>query len=416
MNVSTSKEKHFTSLSECVCCGSSDLMEYLDLGKQPLANNYHDNSKPQKTYPLNILVCKSCFHNQLSIAINPEILYKNYIYVSGTSKTLNNYFQWFVEKVESEFPNNSSLSVLDIASNDGSLLKVFKDRGHNVLGIDPAENLKKESQKLGVETITEFWNEETSKKINQKFDVVIAMNVLGHVSNPFEFLKACKHVLNDEGRIYIQTSQSEIFKRFEFDTIYHEHISFFTAKSFKTLVQKTNLQITTSSKIPIHGTSYLWSLSINKNNHDFDKLDYEAIYKDEEESGYYNLDTYKRFEQLTSLKPKEIENQINNLKKSGYKIIGYGAAAKGNTVLNYCKLDLDYVIDDNPLKVGKYTPGRNIEIKNSSILYSEDCKLAIVVLAWNFYDEIKENISKIRRNKNDIYLKLLPELICESSN
>ena len=216
-------------LLNCLCCNSKNLSNTFDLGEVPLANSFTPEVNNKK-FELKLNLCLDCFHSQLDQSIDPNVLFDDYVYLSGTSEVLNNYFKSFVEVAESEF--NTNLEVLDIASNDGSLLKEFKDRGHNVLGIDPAKNLKEVSKNKGVDTICNYWPLPNNFKLDRTFDVVIAMNVFAHVNNPRSFLSEIENYIHQNSKIYIQTSQSEMFINNEFDTVYHEHISFFNVKSF----------------------------------------------------------------------------------------------------------------------------------------------------------------------------------------
>lgn len=184
----------------CLACGSNDLYPYIDLGYQALANDYVAEPQKQPSYPLAVNLCKKCYHSQLGVAVNPDLLYKNYLYVSGTSTTLQKYFEWFVSKVENG--DCRKLSVLDIASNDGSLLAEFRKRGHSVLGVDPATNLMPLAALKGVETINSYWTEDFARTLDKKFDVVVAMNVLAHNADPLDFVRGVAHVLNPNGRFF----------------------------------------------------------------------------------------------------------------------------------------------------------------------------------------------------------------------
>src|SRR5271165_5594033 len=166
----------YTPLRSCLACGGAALTPYLDLGAQPLANTYHDGKAPLDAYPLGVNVCGDCFHTQLTVAVNPDLMFRNYLYVSGTTTTLSRYFEDFVSRVERDFGDGRKLRVLDIASNDGSLLEKFKVKGHPVLGCDPAENLRPLSEAKGVPTLVSYWDEAALKQSGGAFDVIVAMN------------------------------------------------------------------------------------------------------------------------------------------------------------------------------------------------------------------------------------------------
>ena len=393
----------------CLACGSPRLERYIDFGLQPLANDYHDGSVELARFPLATNVCLDCYHSQLSHAVDPDLLYRNYLYVSGTTTTLMKSFEEFVDRVEDQFPDRS-LRVLDIASNDGSLLKVFRSRGHEVLGVDPAENLRELSAANKIHTIVAYWNEETAASLDREFDVIVAMNVLAHLPYPVQFLTACRQVLAPGGRIFIQTSQCEMVERREFDTIYHEHHSFFTANSFRHLVARAGLEFCYGAKLPIHGTSYLWCLGIDDA---FDDGSTQTIWDYEKKHGYYDHATYLKFGQAVHETLSFLSETVRLYASRGYGVIGYGAAAKGNTVLNAANLALDYVVDDNPLKVGLFLPGGHTEIVATERLAAAREPLCVVVLAWNFYDEIRQRVAERRQRVDDVFVRYFPDpIIC----
>jgi len=304
-------------------------------------------------------------------------------------------------------------SVLDIACNDGTQLDSFKEKGVETYGIDPAENLYELSSK-NHDVKCEYFD---SVFFGHLFDVIIAQNVFAHNSNPKKFLDDCCELMDDDSRLYIQTSQAHMVQNNQFDTVYHEHISFFNINSFNELVKRTNLNLIDVIKTPVHGVSYLFVLSKQdmitpyyiRNKHRIQNL-----IDVERETGLYSKKTYEDYK-------RNILNIVESFKKvvkhvqGEYPVIGYGAAAKGNTFLNFADIKLDYVIDDNELKQGLYTPGTNIEIKSVELLkeYGEDDRILFVPLAWNFYDEIRKRIKKVRDNKNDRFLKYFPNIEVE---
>jgi len=390
---------NYTKKTDCICCAKSNLSLVLDLNKQPLANSYHNEDEILEEYPLGLNLCDDCYHLQLTHIVDPDLLFKNYLYCSGTSQTLRDNFEWFSNFVLEDAPQCTS--VLDIACNDGTQLDCFKEKGVETYGIDPAENLYELSSK-NHDVKCEYFD---SVFFGFLFDVIIAQNVFAHNSNPKKFLDDCCELMDDDSRLYIQTSQAHMVQNNQFDTVYHEHISFFNINSFNELVKRTNLNLIDVIKTPVHGVSYLFVLSKKKMN----EHRIQNLIDVERETGLYFKKTYEDYKQ-------NILNIVESFKKvvehvqGEYPVIGYGAAAKGNTFLNFADVKLDYVIDDNELKQGLYTPGTNIEIKSVELLkeYSEDDRILFVPLAWNFYDEIRKRIKKVRDNKNDRFLKYFP--------
>jgi SAM-dependent methyltransferase len=399
----------YQPLSHCLACGGGRLEPYLDLGQQPLANSYHDDQTKLEAFPLGVGVCLDCWHTQLTVAVNPDLMFKNYLYVSGTTATLSRYFTDFVFRVEHDFPSARPLRVLDIASNDGSLLEQFKTRGHTVQGVDPAENLRPLSEAKGVPTLVSYWDEAALDRIGGKFDAIIAMNVLAHVTYPCEFLSLCRRALKPDGRIYVQTSQALMVGNGEFDTIYHEHHSFFTVRSFLALAARSKLRVMDIEHVPVHGTSYLVRMTADEGKlHESE--DSFAIGRQEKLRGFYERATYQSFGDRARVTRDKVRELIAWSRDAGYRIGGYGAAAKGMTFLNFAGIDLDYVVDDNPMKVGLRTPGRDIIIVGPEHLDSQTQKTLFIILAWNFYEEIMQRIRARKNDPADSFLTYFPRV------
>lgn len=399
----------YQPIPHCLACGGQHMEPYLDLGRQPLANSYHDGTMPLEDYPLGVAVCPDCWHTQLTVAVDPDLMFKNYLYVSGTTTTLSGYFEDFVLRAERDLLLSRPLCVLDIASNDGSLLEKFKLRGHTVQGVDPAENLRAMSAARGIPTFVGYWNEAALDEIGARFDVIVAMNVLAHITYPADFLALCRRALNPGGRIYIQTSQALMVRNGEFDTIYHEHHSFFTVRSFLALAVRADLRVVDIEHVPVHGTSYLVQLTADTTD-GVQSSDTFAIGREETGFGYYNRATYQRFAQRARMTRDKVSELVGWSRSAGYRIAGYGAAAKGMTFLNFAALQLDYVIDDNPLKVGLRTPGQNIIIVGPDHLDIEKQKTLFVILAWNFYEEIMQRIRARKNDLSDSFLTYFPRV------
>ena len=387
----------YKKIEKCLCCDGSNLKMVLDLNEQPLANSYlKDKNENEDLFPLGINYCVDCTHIQLTHSVNPDLLFKNYLYVSGTTKTLKEYFDWFVS-FTSQYTKGKN--VLDIACNDGTQLDSYKKCGYNTHGIDPAENLYHLSSK-NHNIVCDYLTSDSINKLNTKFDVIIAQNVFAHNTYPKDFLEKCKSTLSDDGCIFIQTSQADMVKNNQFDTIYHEHISFFSVKSFCTLAKRAGLSVIDVVRTPVHGTSFVFVLSKSKEDRSLE------FFEKEDELNEKVMLTYS--ENCIRI-AKETLHKINKLYDNGYKVIGYGAAAKGNTFLNFSMFKLDYIVDDNPLKQGLYSPGSKIPICSPDKLLEETDKICIVPLAWNFFDEIKQKVLS-RKSDNVVFLKYFPQV------
>ena len=389
-------------LNHCRICKSEDIVSVINLNNQPLANSFCKKDEIQDSYPLELYVCSHCFHCQLNYVVDKNILFKNYIYVSGTSNTLNKYFDFFANYVENLISNKGK--ILEIACNDGSQLNKFKKLGWETYGVDPAENLytlSKENHNI----ICDFWNNDCAEKIG-KVDCIVAQNVLGHTNDVHDFLQNCKKCMNNDTYLFIQTSQANMIERYEFDTIYHEHLSFFSIKSMQKLVELNGLNLIDVFTHSIHGTSYIFVIRLNK---EIISSNVMRLYNEEETKGRYNIQTYSNFLIKCHTIKNDLITLVSNYKNQGYKIIGYGAAAKGMTLLNFCNIKLDVIYDDNPLKWELYTPGTLTNIKSiDKIKELENEKVICIPLAWNFYSEIIQKYLDNRKNYKDISIRYFP--------
>jgi len=379
--------------NRCLACDSETLSKCLDLGNQPLANNFTDTPADQERYPLGVVLCNKCNHLQLTYFVNPDLIFKNYLYVSGTSETYLSYMKWFADYTNAK-PYEY---VLDIGCNDGSQLDVFKQKGCYTFGVDPATNLYEISSKKHKVFIGYF---DENLELPVHFNVITAQNVFAHNRAPLEFLKKCKTLAHDNNsRIYIQTSQADMIINNEFDTIYHEHINFFNVISFKLLAERSGLVLLDVIKTFIHGTSYIFTLGISGE----PSVNVMSEIRSEISNGLYSFNTYSKWaDRIHSSKIV-----LKNLLSHKY-IIAYGACAKGMTLLNFIDIVPDVIIDDNHLKQGKYSPGIKTKIVSPDFLTSVSLEKSITFLplAWNLFSEIKNKIIKLRNTSIDEFIDL----------
>ncbi len=395
-------------IKKCICCQSQNLNCILDLQYQPLANDFHESKVNTHNYPLKLMNCTNCQHCQLSHAVNPDILFKNYKYVSGTSGTGRKFFKDNAELIQ-QFNNGNVGKILDIACNDGTQLDYFKELGWETYGVDPAENLCPIAEEKGHTIICRFWDDECTKQL-PIMDVITAQNVFAHTATASDsFLINCKKIMNEQSSLYIQTSQRDMIVNGEFDTTYHEHISFFNTKSMKILVERCGLELNRVLEHSIHGRSYIFEIKLAK----AENCNVPEILAMEEKLGLYSPIIYEKFKLNANRSVNNLSLTIDKYRKT-HKCIGFGAAAKGQTVVCYGNIDLDYIIDENPLKIGTLSPKLDIPIVDLDYFindHSADAFL-IVVLAWNFSHEIIEKINKVKGNKKVVFIeKYFPELI-----
>lgn len=384
----------FTTMSECcLACGSKNLRPCLDLGAQPLANSFTAAAdEDQPVYSLAVVLCHECFHLQLDYFIDPDLMFKHYLYVSGTSQTYRKYLEWFAWHTGA----GPGTRVLDIGCNDGTQLDAFKKLGAGTWGVDPAENLYPTSSKNHNVTLGYF---DENYKPGCSFDVMNAQNVFAHNRDPLGFLKHCKTMMHDSTKLYIQTSQADMVLNGEFDTIYHEHINFFNVNSFKKLAERAGLVLTDVLKTPIHGTSYMFTLTTSGT----PTSNVETQIQNEIDRKLYDPDTYTRWVKNIMAARDAVHEALDDK-----CVVAYGAAAKGNTLLNFMGVKPQVIIDDNPMKHGTYSPGVRSPVVPITWLESlpVNTSVTFLPLAWNLFDEIKTNIISVRNNPRDDFVDL----------
>jgi 2-polyprenyl-3-methyl-5-hydroxy-6-metoxy-1,4-benzoquinol methylase len=398
-------------IKHCLACDNSSLELTLDLGTQPLANNFRPtaDTTDEMRFPLAINRCTSCNHLQLTHAVDPALIYTHYLYVSGTSGTYLEYMDWYARFVREQFRHWTS-SVLDIGCNDGSQLDAFRTIGYTTYGVDPAENLyNTSSAKHSV--ICGFWNKDTASQLDRDFDVITSQNAFAHIPDPLGYLELAREYLKNDGKIFISTSQADMVLNGEFDTIYHEHISYYNATSMQALAQRAGLYLVDVVKTPIHGISYIFVLSKQPAN----QQRIANIIAMEAGPGLNRSQTYTDWATGVNNLITRLREQIEEYQAWGYHVIGYGAAAKGMTLINASGIKLDAVVDDNPLKQGTWCPGTSIPVVSAEYIRSipDRQKVVFIPLAWNFYTEITKKIRTIRDNQHDLFLRYFPAIRTE---
>ena len=389
----------------CRCCGSASLKTYLDLGGQPLANSYHKGAESLPAYPLRVNVCNYCWHSQLSHVVPPDQMFRNYLYVSGTTKTLKDHFDEFAGRTVGRFSSKQDLHVLDIACNDGTLLESFRRFGCKVIGIDPAENLREITLQKKLAVIVDYWSSRQAERL-EPFDIITAVNVFAHVDDLADFLEGCKRALKPDGVLVIEVPYAaDMIRKREFDTIYHEHLSYFRVGAFEYLVEIHGFYIADMSWSKIHGGSMRFTLKIGN----LGPCNEAAFMRREEvRVGMNSMATYEDFMWAVEDIRKDFYEAVKE--NAERRLVGYGASAKGNTALHFFGQRLEYIVDDNPLKHGYLTSGY-VPIRPPSALAEDDRDLAIVILSWNFAREIAGKIVALRPGRtNDRAILYVPRV------
>jgi dTDP-4-dehydrorhamnose reductase len=390
---------------ECRVCGNADLRKYLDLGMMPLANNLEDDALAAKSidrYPLQVSFCSDCSLSQTTVIIDPSKLFGHYTYRSSISKGYVRHCREMARSIGAKLALDASDLVIDIAGNDGALLSEFKDElGVRVINVDPAENICAIAEERGVPSIVDFWSNDVAQQVldaHGKPKLITATNVFAHVDDVRGFLNAAGHCLHDEGALVLEFPYVVDFvEHREFDTVYFEHLSYVGLKPVIQLAESSGMQVFDVEKYDIHGGS-LRVFIANEGSHDVsDAVDH--FFKAEKKGGYHRFVRYESWSEDIDELIGELTQQLGQLKEHGSSIAAFGAAAKGNTLLNACRLNtgiIDYIIDDTPEKIGKFSPGTGIPIVDRSRLL-EDAPDYLVILAWNFADEIIESLADYRR-------------------
>lgn len=394
-----------TELPKCLCCDRGALTQVIDFKETLLANNYSVKEK----FPLRVNRCTHCNHLQLAHSVDPSILFSDYPYFSGTSKTFISFCKGFAKLAfdsVAESKGSRPISVMDIACNDGTQLDAFRDLGLSTYGIDPAKNVGDIAKGKGHSVFIQRF-EDTDVDPDGFFDIITAQNVLAHTPTPLAFLEKCRQMMRDHSRLFITTSQANMILNTEFDSIYHEHISYFNAYSLGFLLERAGLQLLNLTTDPIHGTSYIAEVGIKcvRTTRWEHMLPERSIF--EEEMGLHRATTYSVWEKQVWLKTKLARETILDFRQAEHLVFGCGAAAKGITFMNIAGIQPDYLLDTTPAKWGKTAAGTTISpfhiLKDA---WRGGKPLLLLILAWNFEREVRKNILALRDDPRDSFLVL----------
>jgi len=378
---------------ECRSCENTNLKRVVSLGYQPLANNLLSKKDENcELYPLEVNYCEKCHNCQLSVAVDPKKMFSNYLYTSSTSKSFRDHFITAAKKYTNDFKLNKNKSyIIDVGSNDGVALKPFKEMGFKkLLGIEPAKNLAKIANRNKIKTFNGFLEKNKLNKIKKNADLILASNVFAHSDKLKEMAECMFRLLSKKGTIVIEVQYLlNTLKDLTFDNIYHEHYNYWSLTSLINFFAKYDSKIYRVERIKTHGGSLRVFIKKGK------KINIEASVKDlikeEEKFGIKKFKTYQEFAKKVYKIRDNVRKNISKLKKDNNKIIGYGAPAKATTALNFFGIskEIEFIVEDNKLKHGKFIPGIKIPIKSKSNI-KEKYDYALV-LAWNFFEEIKKN-------------------------
>ena len=380
---------------KCRSCGSTDAAHILDLGQQPLANNLltpADLAKKEPKFPLRLAVCKSCWMLQITDLVPPVELFSEYLYFSSFSDLMLRHSREACDGYMKEFGLNSQSLVVEVASNDGYLLQNFVKAKVPCLGIEPAANIAKVAREKGIETLVEFFSQKIASDLaaeNRQADLILGNNVFAHAPDTNDFVAGLKTLLKPKGRIALEFPYgADFIEHTEFDTIYHEHVFYFTLTALKPLFERHGLTIFRVQRLPIHGGSlrlfagHTGVYAVEKSATD--------LLAEEARKGVNALAYYEGFANQVRTLKDDLVALLAKLKQEGKSIAAYGASAKGSTLLNYYGIGadtLDFVADRSTYKQGRLTPGTHIPIVPPEELLKRKPDYTLL-LTWNFADEI----------------------------
>ncbi|MEK7506088.1 MAG: class I SAM-dependent methyltransferase [Patescibacteria group bacterium] len=386
-------------IDHCRVCNSPNLKPFFDLGSQPLANSLPAGpDEKENYYPLSLSWCADCNLVQLDYTVDPKILFDEYVWVTGTSGVAQKYSQTFADELIARVPKEDGY-VLEVASNDGTFLFPFIEKGYKVLGVDPAKNIAEMAEKAGAPTLCAFWSEAEAEKLvseRGKAKAIFARNVLPHVANTVDFVKGLARALSDDGTLAIEAHYAKIIlEGLHYDSIYHEHLCYFTLKSLEKLLNDSGLFVFDIMTSPISGGSMV--VYAKKSRGEESAL--LKSYRDNEEKiGLNSFASWQGFAARSISHRDKLNEMLDEAKKSDPNglVVGYGASARSSTLLNFCGINrsrLPVIADKNPLKQGRYTAGSRIPIEKPEAVMARK-PTHVFILAWNFEEEIRNYLEK----------------------
>jgi novobiocin biosynthesis protein NovU/D-mycarose 3-C-methyltransferase len=390
----------------CRVCRGTDLRLVLDLGKTALANRFiapDRATEPEPTYPLRVVLCENCGLVQLDEEVPPEDLFRHYLYVSGTSDLIHSHAAFLARHFARLCPLAADDLVVEVASNDGTVLKAFRTHGVRTVGIEPAVNIAEQANRDGIETICEFFNRATAEQVRRRVGparFVLARHVLAHVNDLHGFVHGLRLVLADDGLASVEFPHLlPFYRNLEYDTVYHEHLCYFSVKVIRNLFERFGLELVDVTEVNLHGGSVLVSAQPFGGPRR-PTAGLAEVLRQEEEAGLDRLEPWRQFGARVAHGKALLLDEIDRLLSGGKRLAGYGAPAKGMTLLAYCGIGpdrLSYLVDRSPHKQGLLTPGHHIPVLSPEVLLRDQPDV-VLMLAWNFAAEVvRQQAEYLRR-------------------
>ncbi|RMH16398.1 MAG: class I SAM-dependent methyltransferase [Acidobacteria bacterium] len=402
----------------CRFCSAPLRRTFVDLGTSPLANAYRDPAaaaEPEVFYPLHTYLCDGCFLVQLPAVQSPEEIFRHYAYFSSYADTWLAHAEAYAAAMVERFHLGSDSRVVEVASNDGYLLRFFKERGIPVLGIEPAQNVARAAEAIGIPTITEFFGRSLAQELaagGRRADLLVANNVLAHTPHLNDFVAGLALALAPGGVLTLEFPHLlELIEHNQFDTIYHEHFSYFSFTTAHRVLAAHHLEVFDVERLPTHGGSLRVYARHRDAGGESVSRRVTALLAEEEAAGYLTLDPYRGFAERVRATKRALLRFLIEAKDAGKRIAGYGAPAKGNTLLNYCGIRtdfLDFTVDRSPHKQGRLLPGSQVPIRPPDAI-REARPDYVLILPWNLRQEIVEQMADVR-DWGGRFVVAIPEL------
>ena len=416
MNSSSAKELCHRRKT-CRLCGGTRLTLVLELAPTPPANAFvprEELNKPQQRFPLDVFFCEDCTHAQLLDIVDPSVLFENYVYVSGTSPAFVAHFESYARGILEQFKPAPGSLVVDIGSNDGTLLRFFQKAGMKVLGIDPARNIAEEATRNGIPTMATFFSPKVAAEIRAKHgpaSVITANNVFAHIDNLEAVVEGIRTLLAPDGVFVFEVSYLvDVFEKTLFDTIYHEHLDYHSVKPLVPFFKRLGMELIEAQRVGSHGGSLHAVVQMKGGPHPVGKSVAQAIAA-EEKLGLHRAETFRQFGNNINALKRDLGKLLRELKSSGKKIAGFGAPAKATTLMYHFEIGpelIDFIADDSPLKQNLFSPGYHIPVLPRTAVFEQKPDY-VLLLAWNFAEPVMKSL-KAYKDTGGHFIVPIPKL------